>query len=811
MNENKYTLPLVPLRGLSVFPGMILHFDVGRPKSIDAIETAMKRNKLIFLCYQNDIMVENPGISDLAEVGTICEVRQILRLPDGAVRVLVEGKERGRITGYAVLTEYISVEVEKLDDIVSDDELYIQVLMRKVQHLTEEFLELYDKISPDAINAILAIDSPGELADVIASNLPIKPGLKQSILDDLDVSSRLEDLITIMSDEIDILDIEKKVMEQVNANLDRNQRDYVLREKLKVIKNELGEGEDCDKDIEKYQNAIKDRDLPEELTAKLSEEFDKLSKLPVHSQEYAVVQGYIETLLALPWDSSSKETLNINNAKAKLDRDHYGLDKVKERIIEYIAVRKLTNKPSGNILCLVGPPGTGKTSIVSSLAKSIGREYIRISLGGLHNEAEIRGHRKTYVGSMPGRIIDALKRAKVNNPVILLDEIDKMSRDYNGDPSSAMLEVLDPEQNKTFRDNYVEVPFDLSNVMFIASANTLDSVPRPLLDRMDIIEVSGYTDEEKLTIAKKYLIPKQRKNNGLSSSVIKFTDGGLKEIISGYTRESGVRSLERTISKICRKVAVKVIDNAEYSVSITKKNLSEYLGKEIYHKNTNDNENQIGIATGLAWTEVGGETLSIEVNIMDGSGKLELTGNLGDVMKESAKAAYSYIRTNCYKLGISPDFYENKDIHIHIPEGAVPKDGPSAGITMASAMISALSGMPLRSDTAMTGEVTLRGRVLPIGGLKEKSLAAYRIGIKNIIIPYENKADYEELPDVVKNSITFYFAKTMDDVLEHILTKPLRPLLSIGSKAKQPSIITDAGKLHIESPENDIDIRRVKQ
>lgn len=808
MNENKYTLPLVPLRGLSVFPGMILHFDVGRPKSIDAIEAAMKHNKLIFLCYQNDIMVENPSLSDLAEVGTICEVRQILRLPDGTVRVLVEGKNRGKITKFDTLAEYVRVEIEKLDDIISDDELYIQVLMRKIQHLTEEFLELYDKVSPDAINALLSIEYPGELADIITSNLPIKPGLKQNILDTLDISERLEQLITIMSDEIDILDIEKKVMEQVNENLDRNQRDYVLREKLKVIKSELGEGEDVDSDIEKYQNSIKDRDLPEELTAKLNEEFDKLSKTPVHSQEYAVIQAYIETLLALPWDKSSKENLNISHAKSQLDRDHYGLEKVKERILEYIAVRKLTNEPSGNILCLVGPPGTGKTSVVSSLASSIGREYIRISLGGLHNEAEIRGHRKTYVGSMPGRIIDALKRAKVNNPVILLDEIDKMSRDYNGDPSSAMLEVLDPEQNKTFRDNYIEVPFDLSNVMFIASANTLDSVPKPLLDRMDIIEVSGYTDEEKMTIAKKYLVPKQRKKNGLSASIIKFTDGGLKEIISGYTRESGVRTLERTISKVCRKVAVKVIDNPEFSVSITKKNLSEYLGKQIYHRNNNDKENCIGIATGLAWTEVGGETLSIEVNIMKGSGKLELTGNLGNVMKESAKAAYSYIRTNCCKLGIDSDFYKNNDIHIHIPEGAVPKDGPSAGITMASAIISALSDMPLRNDTAMTGEVTLRGRVLPIGGLKEKSLAAYRIGIKNIIIPYENKADYDELPETVKDNITFHFAKNMDDVLKHILTKPLRPVFPISAKTKS-SIISSDGNIHIEPPESDI--RRVKQ
>ena len=543
----------------------------------------------------------------------------------------------------------------------------------------------------------------------------------------------------------------------------------------------------------------------------LDEEINKLSKVPTHSQEYAVIQGYIETLLALPWDKSSEEKLSVTDAKAQLDRDHFGLDKVKDRILEYIAVRKLTDKPSGNILCLVGPPGTGKTSIVSSLAKSIGREYVRISLGGLHNEAEIRGHRKTYVGAMPGRIIDALKRAEVNNPIILLDEIDKMAKDYNGDPSSAMLEVLDPEQNKSFRDNYVEVPFDLSNVMFIASANTLDSIPRPLIDRMDIIEVSGYTDAEKLTIAKRYLVPKQRKKNGLSASQIKFTDSGLKLIISGYTRESGVRNLERTIAKICRKTAVKVVDDKDYSVSIAKKNLSEFLGKQVYHTDTEDvsaKNGKIGAATGLAWTEVGGETLTVEVNIMDGSGKLELTGNLGDVMKESAKAALSYIRTNCYKLGVDSDFYKTKDIHIHIPEGAVPKDGPSAGITMASAMISALSGFPLRSDTAMTGEVTLRGRVMPIGGLKEKTLAAYRIGIKNIIIPFDNKADYDELPDIVKDNITFYFAKNMDEVTSHAFLKHPRPIIPI-APAKNVAMIKSDSVIHIDK--NSGDVSRVKQ
>lgn len=779
MIDNKYTLPLVPLRGLIVFPGMALHFDVGRPRSIDAVEAAMQKNKLIFLCYQNDFLVESPTKSDLAEIGTICEIRQILRLPDGSIRILVEGKSRGSINDFEDLGKYIQVNVTKLDDINSDDDTYTQILIRKIQRLTEDYLELYDKASPEAISALLAIDDPGEMADVIISNIPIKPALKQTVLDKVNVLERMEQLITIMSEEIDLLDIEKSVMDQVQENLDNNQRDYVLREKLKVIQEELGEGDENDSDIKKYRESIKDRNLPEEVMDKLNDEFSRLTKTPPHSQEYAVIQGYIETILALPWDITGEETLDIKAAKTQLDRDHYGLDKVKERVLEYIAVSKLTNKVNGNILCLVGPPGTGKTSIVSSLAKSIGRKYMRLSLGGVHNESEIRGHRKTYVGAMPGRIIDAMKRANVNNPVILLDEIDKMTKDISGDPTSAMLEVLDPEQNKSFRDNYLELPFDLSNVMFIASANSLENIPRPLLDRMDIIEVSGYTEDEKLSIAKKYLIQKQRKNCGLTSHNLSITDSGIKEIINGYTRESGVRNLERAISKVCRKVAVKVAEDNNFYVSVTRKNLNEFLGKKVYNDNSIEKKDSVGIVKGLAWTEVGGETLSIEVNIMDGAGKLELTGNLGDVMKESAKAGYSFIRSNSYKFGIKSDFYKNYDLHIHIPEGAIPKDGPSAGITMATAMISALTGKSVRHDVAMTGEITLKGKVLPIGGLKEKTLAALRIGIKKVIIPFDNRADYEELPDVVKNNMEFIFVKNMDDVLENALTKPFKSSLPV--------------------------------
>ncbi len=791
MSDNKYTLPLVPLRGIIVFPGMLLHFDVGRPKSIDAVENALQHNKLVFLCYQNDFQDETPQLSDLAEIGTICEVRQTLHMPDGTVRILVEGKYRGKITEFSDLGIFLQVEVERLDDIESKDVTYTRLLMRKIQHLTEEYLELYDRISPETLSALLSIDEPGEMTDVIISNLTVKPALKQSVLDCINIDDRMERLIAIMSEEIDLLDIEKNIMDQVEQNLDENQRDYVLREKLKVIQDELGEGEGYNNEIGKYREEIEKRNLSPEVTGKLNDELKRLTKLPQQSQEYALLQTYIETVLSLPWDISGKESLSISSAKAQMEKDHYGLDKVKERILEYIAVRKLTNKVNGNILCLVGPPGTGKTSIVSSMAKSIGREYIRLSLGGVHSESEIRGHRKTYIGAMPGRIIDSIKKAGVNNPVILLDEIDKMTNDINGDPTSAMLEVLDPEQNKEFRDNYVELPFDLSNVMFIASANSLGNIPRPLLDRMDVIEVSGYTEDEKLIIAKRYLVPKQRRKAGVTGKNISFTDGGIKEIIDGYTRESGVRGLERAIAKACRKAAVKTVEDRDFHVSITKKNVSEYLGKRVYNISKSDKRDTVGAATGLAWTEVGGETLSIEVNVMEGSGKLELTGNLGNVMKESAKAGYTYIRSNSYKFGIKSDFYKKYDLHIHVPEGAIPKDGPSAGITMTLAMISALTGMPVKHDVAMTGEITLRGNVLPIGGLKEKTLAALRIGMKKVIIPYDNKADYDELPEIVKNNMEFVFAKTMNDVLDNALVKPLRPIISIKAKPEKSLIPLD--------------------
>ena len=775
MLKNRMSLPLIPLRGLTVFPGATLHFDVGRPKSIAAVRYAMETGKTAFLCYQNDITIEEPIREDLAKVGAVAEIKQILNLPDGNVRILIEGISRGRITRFTDNGQFALVNVTRLDDIPCEDDLQLQVLTRRLYKLTEEFLDLYDRFSPETLTSLLAIENPGEMADVIASNFPLKPQLKQEVLDELRIDSRLERLIAILSNEVDILNIERQIMDKVQSNLDDNQREYVLREKLKVIHEELGDGEASDRDINKYRSEIESRSLPQYVKDKLEEEFNKLSGTHPHSQEYGVIQNYIETVLSLPWDKKTDDRLDPEEAKAILDRDHCGLDKVKERIVEYIAVRKLSGHPKSNILCLVGPPGTGKTSIAVSLAEALGRKYTRISLGGVQNESEIRGHRKTYIGAMPGRIIAALKQAGSSNPLMLFDEIDKMSRDYSGDPASAMLEVFDPEQNKSFRDHFIELPFDLSDTIFIATANSLDTIPHPLLDRMDIIEVGGYTYEEKAEIAKKHLIPKQRRLHGLKASQLKISSSALQMITENYTRESGVRSLERRIAQICRKTAVQITTGKSESVSIGTKNISDFLGKPVYHYEKTDSHNQIGIVTGLAWTESGGDTLCIEVNTMPGNGKLELTGNLGDVMQESAKTALSYVRSCTFKYGIPQDFYKKTDIHIHVPEGAIPKDGPSAGITMATALISALSGRPVNHLAAMTGEITLRGRVLPIGGLKEKTLAAFRIGIKTIVIPYENKPDYDELPAKIKNNIHFVFAKNMDKVLETVLMPSGKP------------------------------------
>jgi len=770
MANKRYILPLIPLRGITVFPGMVLHFDVGRKKSIAAVEYAMSCDQMVFLSYQKDIMTENPSKKDVSKIGVVAEVKQILRLPDGNIRVLVEGLYRAGMSSFEDGEQFLKAGIVKKHDIPCEDLVEEQVLMRKIQKLLEDYFNLYEKMNPEIAASMLEIEDAGELADITATNFPLRPHEKQMVLEELDVKIRMEKLIALMENENNIMAVEQGVMSKLKTNLDKNQRDYILREQMKIIQEELGDFESGQYEADSYREKTEKRNLPKEVREKLEEELIKLSRLSVHSQEYGVIQNYVETVLAMPWETSTEENSDIKLAKNILDRDHFGLEKVKERILEYLAVKTLSSEAKGSIICLAGPPGTGKTSIAKSLAEALGRKYVRVSLGGIQNEAEIRGHRKTYVGSMPGRIVAALKQAGSNNPLILLDEIDKMSSDFRGDPTAAMLEVLDPEQNKSFRDNFLELPFDLSKVLFVATANSVENIPMPLYDRMDIIEISGYTEDEKFSIAKKYLLPKQQKENGLSPKMLKISDKVIKLLIEGYTRESGVRTLERKLGAICRKAAKEIVEEAKKSISVNEKILKKYLGGRIYLYDRMADTNIVGAATGLAWTQNGGDTLCVEVNTMKGSGKFELTGNLGDVMKESAKAALSFIRANSEKLGIDNDFYKEKDIHIHVPEGAIPKDGPSAGITMATAIISALSGVAVNRNVAMTGEVTLRGRVLPIGGLREKSLAAYRMGIRKIIIPFENKKDFEELPEKIKTEIEFIFAKNMKTVLENALS-----------------------------------------
>ncbi len=771
MSRKKSRLPLLPLRGLTVFPGVVIHFDVGRQRSKAAVNEAMKSDRLLFLTYQPDMSVEEPKKADLSKMGTVAEIRQTLVLPDGNMRILVEGVCRAEITRYYDEEACRFVAYSEMDEIECEDKLYEKALMKRVENLLEDYLEVYDKVTPETIAALEEINEPGVLADITASDFPLKPSQKQEILEELDIEKRLEKLIAMMQEEVQVLEIEKGVAKKLNRAIDKNQREYVIREQMKVLQGELDDMEPLSNDVEKYKAELEKRVFPEEVKAKLNEEIERLSRQPGMSQEYSVIQNYIETVLALPWDKKSEINLDIEKAKEILDKDHYGMKKVKERILEYIAVKKMGGEGNGSIICLIGPPGTGKTSIAKSLAEAMGRKYVRISLGGIQNEAEIRGHRKTYIGSMPGRIMNAVKTAGVSNPLILFDEIDKMASDYKGDPASAMLEVLDKEQNKNFRDHFIELPFDLSETVFIMTANSYEGIPYPLLDRMDVIDISGYTEDEKVNIAKQYLIPKQKEQSGINEKALKISDKMIREIIDGYTRESGVRNLERNIAAICRKTAFDIVKGETESVTLSSSILKKYLGARVYQKDEKEKNDSIGLVTGLAWTQHGGETLVAEVNVMPGTGKVEVTGNLGDVMKESAKAAMSYVRANSEELGIETEFYKNKDIHIHIPEGAVPKDGPSAGVTMATAMVSALSGVPVKADIAMTGEITLRGRVLAIGGLKEKSLAAYRIGIRNIVIPFENKKDYEELPDKIKNEMNFIFAKDMKTVLKAALAE----------------------------------------
>ena len=778
MEENMpVIMPALALRGLTVFPNMLLHFDVGRESSIKALDEAMTSGQTIFLVAQRELAVENPQEGDLYAVGTISTVRQLLRLPGDNVRVMVEGVSRGRLRQVVETTPYLSAEVEEIPAETSvKRSARTEALIRQTYELFETYIDLAPKMTPDILLSVLSSEDPGYIADYIAQNLPMRTGDKQAILEELRPVRRLEKLCQNLRREVEILELEQEMQGKVRDQLTRSQRDYVLREQLKVLQHELGEDQQGgDQELYDYRRQIEKAKLPVEVKEKLEKELRRLEKQPFGSAEATVLRNYLDTVLELPWGKKTKERVNVAAARKTLDADHFGLEKVKTRILEFLAVKQLAPQLKGQILCLVGPPGVGKTSIASSVAKAIHRNMARISLGGVHDEAEIRGHRKTYVGAMPGRIIAAIRQAGSCNPLLLLDEIDKLGNDQRGDPASALLEVLDGEQNATFRDHFLEVPFDLSDVLFITTANTLDTIPRPLLDRMEVIELTSYTDEEKLQIAKRHLLPKELKRHGLSRAQLKVSDDAIRSLIRGYTREAGVRVLERQLGALCRKAAMRVVSDGVKSVHITVENLETYLGIPRYHPDRLPRTEQVGVVNGLAWTSVGGEILEVEVGVVPGTGKIELTGNLGDVMKESAHAALTYIRSRAHQLGIDEEFYKTKDIHIHFPEGAVPKDGPSAGIAITTAMVSALTEIPIRRDLAMTGEVTLRGRVLPIGGLKEKTMAAYRNGIRTVLLPADNEKDLEEIDQTVRAGLRFVTVEQVDAVLAEALAVELTP------------------------------------
>lgn len=762
--------PLIALRGMVVFPQMLIHFDVGREKSIKALEAAMAQDQLIFLVTQRDLRTDDPGTDDLYQVGTISRVRQVLRLPGDNVRVLVEGEARARVVDFIQSEPYITAELSSMrrtgTRIPANQ---VEALIRKVQALFEDYVTMIPRMSPEVLINVNTSSDIGYLADFIAQNIPLNHEVKQTILEEANIFRRLEKVLEILLHENDILEIESDIESRLRERMNKNQRDYFLREKIKTIQSELGESDDAYSESIEYERRIASMELPAEVREKLLHETARLAKMSSGSPETAVIRTYLDTCLELPWNSYTKDRLDISAARKIMDKDHYGLTKVKERILEFMAVKRLAPELKGQILCLVGPPGVGKTSVAISLAKAMGRKYARLSLGGVRDEADIRGHRKTYIGAMPGRIINALRLAGSKNALLLLDEIDKMGNDFRGDPAAAMLEVLDPEQNHAFRDHYIEAPFDLSDILFVTTANTTDTIPRALLDRMEVIELTSYTDEEKLQIAKRHLIPKQFKRHGLKKSQLSFTDNGIREMISGYTRESGVRLLEREIAAVCRKVAKRIAEGETGKVVLSENRLEEFLKTRRFKPERRRQNDEVGVANGLAWTRVGGELLEVEVGVVEGNGKVELTGNLGDIMKESAKAALTYIRSRSDTLKIEHEFYKTKDMHVHFPEGAIPKDGPSAGITMAVAMVSALTNAPVRMDAAMTGEITLRGRVLPIGGLKEKTMAAYRAGIKTVIIPSENEKDLADIDETVRNALNFVLADHMDKVLESTL------------------------------------------
>ncbi|ACD23304.1 endopeptidase La [Clostridium botulinum] len=769
MTQNLYTLPLIPLRGLTIFPNIVAHFDVGRKRSIAAIEEAMLNNEEIFLVTQKDPEIEDPEREDIYDIGTLCKIKQILKMSDNTIKVLVEGVKRGKIVEYiADDNEYIEGSIEFIEqeiEINEELEAYIKLL-------DEDFIELL-KISDDnyvdIIRSTEPLDDPSGFVDIIASYSVTEDDIKQEVLETIDIKKRIEIVLSRVKIETDILKIQNKLSKKVKKHIDEEQKQFYLREQLKAIQEELGMDDEEKKEINKYETLLNKTKLPKQVKEKVQYELSRLKSTSSSSSEGNLIKSYLDWVFNIPWNKQTKENIDIIKAREVLDNEHYGLEDVKDRIVEYLAVKQISKNSKGPILCLVGPPGVGKTSIAKSIAHSTNRKYSRISLGGMKDEAEIRGHRKTYVGAIPGRIAYALKEAKTMNPLILFDEIDKISSSYKGEPSDALLEVLDSEQNKTFRDNYLELDMDLSKVMFIATANSLETIPRALLDRMEIIEVSGYTYEEKFNIAKNHLIPKVFEEIGIKFDKVEFEEEAINEIIEGYTRESGVRGLTRNLNSIIRKALAEMLSENLSNIIIDKSKVEKLLGKRKYEFDKIDKEDKIGVVTGMAWTAYGGDTLPVEVMAMKGSGKLELTGKLGDVMKESAKAAYSYVRANADKFQIEENFYKNKDIHIHAPEGAVPKDGPSAGVTMVTALVSALSGKKVKHNIAMTGEVTLTGRVLPIGGLKEKSLAAFRAGIDTIIIPKENEKDIEKIPNSIKNKLNIIPVSQVNEVLKNAL------------------------------------------
>ena len=775
MNENEFnaprTMPVLPLRGLSVFPGMLLNFDVERPMSLAALNVAMSDDRVIFLTAQRDMTCDVPALDDLYAVGTACRVRQLLRQPGGkTIRVMVEGFARGRITGVISDSPCLYAEVEPVPDIEEKVTVRTEALCRRCIGLFGQYTENGGGSPTEALIGLAASRDPNYIVNYISQNVFLKPEEKQALLEELRPSRRLARLSGYLTREITLLGIEKDINESTQEAMSRNQREYYLREQLKVIQGELGE-DDGPRELDEYREKIEALGLDEEVEAKLLKEVSRLQRQPFGSAEASVIRGYLDTCLEIPWNTFSKETLDVKKAQKILDDDHFGLEKVKERIIEFLAVRRLAPDIKGTVLCLVGPPGTGKTSIAMSIARAMNRKLSHVALGGVHDEAEIRGHRKTYIGAMPGRLVSGLIQAGSMNPVMVLDEIDKLGSDYRGDPSSALLEALDGEQNGRFRDNYMEIPIDLSGVFFITTANTTSTIPRPLLDRMEVIELTSYTDEEKLMIAKRHLLPKQRRRHGLNGSTLRVSDEAIREIIALYTRESGVRLLERELAALCRKCAAGIARGEFKSLSVRADSLERLLGPAKFKPDALSRRDEVGLVHGLAWTAVGGEVLDVEVGVVEGGGRLELTGNLGDVMKESCKAAITYIRSRAARLGIDSEFYKNRDIHIHFPEGAVPKDGPSAGITICIAVISALTGRPVRHDLAMTGEITLRGRILPIGGLKEKTMAALRAGMSTVIIPAGNEPDLEEIDQTVRRGLRFIIADHIDAILDAALVR----------------------------------------